>query len=71
MKNNELTVGEEILPLLRYDGLMMGVLHQFTELAPGASRGATFTVKADGFTLGALEIKRNAKRAEFAGGLPA
>lgn len=71
MKNNELKVGEEILPLLRYDGVMMGVLHQFTELTPGPSRGATFTVKIANFSLGALEMKRNVKRAEFAGGLSA
>jgi hypothetical protein len=53
---------------LRYDGVFMGILAQFTEinrLAP--SYGATFAVPTNELTLGGIMARRALKRRQFLG----
>ena len=56
-----------LLPIdLRYDGVFMGLLAQFTELNRNApSYGATFTVPTNELTLGGIMTRRTLKRRQF------
>lgn len=63
--NETLTVGQNPLPLLRYDG-KMGFYYQFTEYDQAApSYGASFYLETVGFTSEKLAAKREAKVVEF------
>jgi hypothetical protein len=53
-------------PDLRYDGVFMGLLAQFTELNRFApSYGASFTVGTNELTLGGVMARRTLKRRQF------
>lgn len=65
MTNETLTVGQNPLPLLRYDG-KMGFLYQFTEYDTAApSYGASFYLDSVDFTSEKLVAKRAEKVAQF------
>lgn len=66
MKNETLTVGQNPLPLLSYDGKYMGFHYQFSERdEQSPSYGTTFLMPIAEFTLEGLLAKRQAKAEQF------